>query len=280
VNDLDRDLEMPPYDNKSKSSYSREYKNYKEEERIEREETRYEKLCQKMASIFNLKADEGIQKKLSPPLRLLGWNITPGMVLSAAVGIGFLSFMSWGLLFALNIGLGILLEPAAQQAEQSSGLPMVIPFSIMVMSLAVPIAASVYTFYKPIYAAKNKVIRSSGEMILTVLYMVIYMRSSPNLEGAIRFSALNLEGPISKDLKGILWDVEVGKYSRIEESLEDYTKAWKDYNDDFLESLQLLKASVNESNKERRERLLQDAIDRILSTLCCRAFSTGSCKRS
>ncbi len=238
---------MPPYDEGSRKGYSREYKNYKEDEEVERSKTRYEKLCITMASYLNLKAEEDAQQKLSPPLRLLGWDITPGMVLSASVGVGLTSFAAWFMLFAVNMALG-----------------NIIPLSMMIISAVVPIGAGVYTFYKPIYAAKNKVIQSSGEMILSILYMVIYMRSSPNIEGAIRFAALNLEGPISKDLKGVLWDVEVGNYARIDQALEEYTRAWKNYNDDYLESLQLLRAATNEPNKDRREKLLQDSIDRIL----------------
>ncbi|MFB6147450.1 MAG: hypothetical protein ABEJ66_01060, partial [Candidatus Nanohaloarchaea archaeon] len=84
------------------------------------------------------------------------------------------------------------------------------------------------------------------------------------LEGAVRFAALNLEGPISKDLKGVLWQLEVGEKNRIEDALEDYTRRWKGYNDDFLESLQLLEAAMNEPDDSRRGDLLQDAIDRIL----------------
>lgn len=252
VNDLNKDVKMPPYDNTSKKSYSREYQKYQEEEELERQKSQYERLCIKMGDLLNLKAGETTQKKLTQPLRLLGWDITPGMVLSAAIGIGFFSFIAWFAFFAVNMGLGSVL-----------GSPP-IPISIMFILAIIPLAAGGYTYYKPIYAAQNKVIESSGEMILAVLYMVIYMRSSPNIEGALRFAALNLEGPISKDLKGILWDVEVGRFNRIADSLGNYTKKWKGYNDDFLESLQLLKAAVNEPNSNRRETLLQDSIDRML----------------
>lgn len=252
VNNLNKDVEMPPYDNSSKRGYSREYQKYKEEEELESQRTSYEKLCLKMGGLLNLSAGESTQKKLSPPLRLLGWDITPGMVLSASVGIGFFSFMTWFMVFMANYGLGMVLNSQP------------IPMSIMFILLIIPLGAAVYTYYKPVYAAKDKVIKSSGEMILAILYMVIYMRSSPNIEGAIRFAALNLEGPISKDLKGVLWNVEVGKFNRIDESLSDYTTRWKGYNDDFLESLQLLKAAVNEPNSNRREDLLEDSIDRIL----------------
>lgn len=247
IDNLDKGVEQPPYNTSSKRGYSREYKEYKEEEIKERENTRYERLCLKMGSLLHLSAGEKTRNKLTPPLRLLGWDITSGMVLSAAVGVGFLSFVTWFMLFIVNMILG---SP--------------IPGSIMLLLLSVPLTAGFYTYYKPVYAAKNKVIKSSGEMILAILYMVVYMRSSPNLEGAVRFAALNLQGPIAKDLRGVLWDVEVGNYNRIEQALEQYTRRWKDYNDDFLESLQLLQAAMNDPNKDRRETLLQDSIDRIL----------------
>ncbi|MFB6292539.1 MAG: hypothetical protein ABEI58_04060 [Candidatus Nanohaloarchaea archaeon] len=248
VDRLNQDVKLPPYDTESTGrGYSREYQQYKEEEVHEQERTRYERLCIKSGSVLSLKAGEGTHEKLTPPLKLLDWDITPGMVLSATVLLGFGSFMAWFFLFLMNMLLGSIM-----------------PNSLMFLLVSVPIAATAYTYYKPVYAAKNKVIRSSGEMILSILYMVVYMRSSPNLEGAVRFAALNLNGPIAKDLKGVLWDVEVGNHNNIQDSLEDYTQRWKHYNDDFLESLQLLKAAMNEPNDGRREDLLQDAIDRIL----------------
>ncbi|PSH00082.1 MAG: hypothetical protein BRC28_01590 [Nanohaloarchaea archaeon SW_4_43_9] len=247
VDDLNKGMELPPYNTGSERGYSREYKEYKKEEKEDQRLSRYERLCIKFSEILDIRAGERTQEKLSPPLSLLKWDVTPGMVLSAAVGVSFSMFALWAVLFLVNMLLGPL-----------------IPISIMVIAGLIAVGSGAYIYYKPVYDAKNKVIKSSGEMILSILYMVIYMRSSPNLEGAIRFAGLNLEGPISKDLKGILWDVEVGKFNNIEKSLENYTRAWKNYNDDFLESLQLLKAAVNEPNKERRESLLQDSIDRIL----------------
>ncbi len=247
VDNLERDVEQPPYNTSSRQGYSKEYQEYREEEVREREKTFYEKLCIKSGSILSISAGETTRDKLTPSLRLLDWDVTPGMVLSAAVFTGFVSFTLWFLLFGLNVLLGYLL-----------------PNSLMLLLLSIPLTAGVYTYYKPIYAAKNKVIRSSGEMILAILYMVVYMRSSPNLEGAVRFAALNLEGPISKDLKGVLWKVEIGNFNRIEDALNDYTRNWKGFNDDFLESLQLLQAAMNDPDSDRREQLLQDAIDRIL----------------
>jgi len=247
VGDLDRDIQRTDQNFKpSNQGYSRRYKQYKQEEEDAKEQTQYERICYNMASLFSLEADESIQNQLNPSLKLLGWSLTPGQVLSGAVGVGVLSFLAWGVLFTLNMVLGI------------------IPISLMMISLIAPIGAGVYMFYKPKFAAQNKVIESSGEMILAVLYMVVYMRSSPNLEGAVRFAALNLQGPVSNDLKEVLWNIEVGKFNTIERSLENYTEKWKDFNKDFLESLNLIQAAMNESNDRRRETMLQDSIDNIL----------------
>jgi len=255
LDEIDKDIEMPPYDNDSnRKNYSRRYKEYKQEEAHSRERSAYEKLCYQMASILGLKAGNSVKSKLNPAINLLGWEITPGMVLSASVGVFIIGFFSWISFLILNYSL-------ASAFGISGGI---IPLSLMLIIGIIPVGTAVYTFYKPVYAAKNKVIESSGEMILAILYMVVYMRSSPNLEGAVRFAALNLDGPISDDLKEVLWTLEVGEFKRIDNALENYTERWKDYNKDFLESLNLLRAATNQPNADRQEKLLQDAIDNIL----------------
>lgn len=248
VNDLNKDVKLPPYDNDTQRGYSREYKDYKEEEIREQKLSRYERFCRKAGSLFNIKAGDYSVNKLAPPLRLLGWEISPGMVISASVLVGLSSLMAWSGLIVFNMFTGLL------------------PMEMLFLMVVFPISAAVYTYLKPTFDAKAKVINSSGEMILSILYMVVYMRSSPNLEGAIRFAALNLKGDISDDLKQVLWNVEVGNYSNVGESLEDYTQVWKNYNDDYLQSLQMLEAAMQESNGDRREKMLQDSIDNILDS--------------
>ena len=265
IGNIDQDIERPPYNNDSNKgrNYSRSYKEYREAEEHRQEQTRYEKLCYKSSSLLNLKAGESTREKLSPSLKLLGWDITPGMVLSAAVMVGFIGISLWSLIAGADILLASEVPvEGGEQGETKLSYPF--PLSLLFILMIVPIAAAFYTYYKPIYAAKNKVVKSSGEMILSILYMVVYMRSSPNLEGAVRFAALNLDGPISDDLKGVLWKVEVGNYNTVSESLERYTRSWKDYNDDFLQSLDLIRAAMQEPNPQRRESVLQDSIDNIL----------------
>ena len=248
LDDLNRDIKRPPYDTERKNSlYSRRYQRYKEDEKTDEEETRYERYCRWSANIYQLSSGGKTRQKLNPPLKLLDWEITPGMILSATVMTGVISFFTWSILTMINVLLG---AP--------------IPMSLMFILMAIPVIATGYTYMVPVYQAKNKVIQSSGEIILSVLYMIVYLRKNPNLEGAVRFAALNLEGPISKDLKGILWDIEVGKYNSIEIALNDYMERWKEYNEDFLQSLNLITASMSERDPNRREELLQQSIDTIL----------------
>ncbi|WEL20008.1 type II secretion system F family protein [Candidatus Nanohalococcus occultus] len=259
VNNLNRDIELPPYDNDTQRGYSRDYKKYKKEEVQEQGLSRYERLCQKAGSLFNIRAGESSMKRLGPPLRLLGWEVSPGMVLSASTLVGFITFMMWMVLIGLNFLTGTTVS-----TPDGTTVQYLLPMEMLFLLIIFPISATAYTYLKPVYDAKEKMITSSGEMILSILYMVVYMRSSPNIEGAVRFAALNLNGEIASDLKRVLWNVEVGNYSRVSKSLEEYTKVWKDYNDDYLQSLQMLEAAMRESNTERRKDMLQDSIDNIL----------------
>lgn len=247
LNKLDKDIERPPYNNSSGNTYSKRYQKYKEAEEHAREKNRYEKYCQKSASLLNLSGGDKTHDKLTPPIKLLDWQVTPGMVMSAAVMTGFIAFIGFFLLFTINALLGFF-----------------IPNSIMMFLMLFVFGAAYYIYQYPVFQAKNKVINSSGEIILAILYMVVFLRKTPNLEGAVRFAATNLDGPIAKDLKLILWNLEIGEYNHIDEAIEEYMRRWKRYNDDFLESLNIIKSSMNEPNPERREEMLESAIQTIL----------------
>jgi len=121
-----------------------------------------------------------------------------------------------------------------------------------------------YYFYNyPMAKAKSMSVKMSADTVLAVLYMVIYMRSSPNLEGAIRFAAQNMKGPLSWDLKKLLWDIEVGTYPSADAALVNYIYKWKDKNKDFAEALHLLRGISVEP--ARRDIIFNETIDVILT---------------
>jgi hypothetical protein len=106
--------------------------------------------------------------------------------------------------------------------------------------------------------------KASTEIILAVLYIVIYMKTVSNLESAIRFAAENLEGPLSVDLKKILWDVQTKKFADVQEALNTYLQQWKKYNEAFVDSIYLIETSLVQTSEDRRIGMLEQALKRIL----------------
>jgi Flp pilus assembly protein TadB len=120
-----------------------------------------------------------------------------------------------------------------------------------------------YFYNYPNARAKSMGIKMSSDSVLAILYMIIYMRSSPNLEGAIKFAAQNLEGPLAWDLRKLLWDIETGKYASADTAMIEYTFKWKNKNREFAEALNLLRGSSVEAS--RREIVYEETLNVILN---------------
>lgn len=219
---------------------SQEYQEYKKETAGSRESV-YESLCKKLA-FKEINPEDDTREKLENAIELLNWDITPGQAIFFA--------------FLVTIVLGLLAVPVFL-------LPL--PFLLKVTYLIVPVFAMYYLSNFPHYAAIKKVTRSSESLILSVLYMVVYMSSSPNLEGALNYAASNVSGAVSDDLNKVLWSVDVGKCSTVAEALDNYIDKWQPYNTDYVESIQLIESTRREGDPDRREKLYDQALDIILN---------------
>lgn len=102
------------------------------------------------------------------------------------------------------------------------------------------------------------------EMIMAVLYIVIYMKNISNLEAAVRFAAENLDGPLADDFAKLLWDVTVKKYDDITDALSHYLEQWRDYNEAFVDAIYLIETSLIQTAETRRLDMLDQALKRIL----------------
>ncbi|GAJ04390.1 unnamed protein product, partial [marine sediment metagenome] len=97
-----------------------------------------------------------------------------------------------------------------------------------------------------------------------ILYIVVYMRHTPNLERAIAFASDHLQYPLSLDFKKVFYNVEVGGFSTIKESLDNYLDTWRDYSPEFIESFHLIEGSLFEPDNTRRISTLEKALQVIL----------------
>jgi len=101
-------------------------------------------------------------------------------------------------------------------------------------------------------------------MVLCILYVVMFMRHTSNLEHAIKFAADHIGPPLSLDFKKILWDIETERFFSIKESLDHYLVDWREHNLAFVEAFHLIEGSLYESNEQRRLDLLEKSLEVIL----------------
>ena len=139
-----------------------------------------------------------------------------------------------------------------------------IPLMGILFISAAGVALSFYFLKYPVNQMKSYRIEASAQVVLAILYMVVSMRVTPNLEQALRFSAANITGPLAWDMRKLLWDIEMGKYYSASQAMTDYIAKWKAENEEFSEALRLIRDSRTHSS-EKAEIILDEALDVILS---------------
>ena len=193
-----------------------------------------------LAEKLNLRPSKDSFAAIDENIKAAYMSATPTGILSLAFVIFIFGVLLSAVSFAMGLGSGFV-------------------FTIIFLT-----AIAAYLAYdRPSYKARAVLAKMQSDSILAVLYMIIYMRSSPNLEGGLRFAAENLSGPLAWDLKKLMWSIEIGTYKNASQAIEAYIERWKNKSPEFAESLNLLRGSA--VNPERREQLFSETIDIILN---------------
>jgi len=234
--------------NVTRSNYSKAYMKFKQE--MAPELTRYERLCMSLGSIIKLKISEKDEKRIKKNLDIAHLDIEPWQALTLSV-VSFLGLFFLGLVISSAIAL-------------IKGGFSEFPFLFFVLM----VVSSVFLFYfvngYPARLASRWRLKVSSQMVPAILYIVVYMRHTPNLERAIAFASEHLQPPLSLDFKKVFYDVEVGRFSTIKESLDNYLETWRDYAPEFIESFHLIESSLFEPDEGRRVATLEKALQVIL----------------
>lgn len=234
-------LEALPEGKPEDSTYSAEYKIFRAVEAEDRLRSTYERLCNFSERTLKIALEGDMKAKFDSDIKFTGLKVTPSGAVSFAVLVT---------LFFLLIALILFLAP--------------IPAVFKILALITTIVAGFLFYTYPSNLANFMRIDSGNSIVMAVLYMTVYMKSTPNIEGALRFAANNITGKLSRDLKSILWAVESGKYNTVEEGLSNYLMQWREYNKEFVESVLLIREAMIEPSRSRREALYDKAIDVIL----------------
>ena len=209
--------------------------------------SRYERWVKILGSKIRVKISQKDDIKFRQQLVAAHVDLEPTEVVSFAVITSLLLFF-----------LGVLASIAIWFINES--FPAFFLFLILIVSMFL-----FYYFYSmPNRLAVKWRLRASSQMVPAVLYTVIYMKHTSNLERAISFVAQQIEPPLALDFKKVIWDVETGRFSNIKDSLDNYLEFWKDYNIEFVESFHLIESSLYEPDNSRRIQILERALRVIL----------------
>jgi hypothetical protein len=228
--------------NGAPGKHSREYEEFLESETKERKLGLYEKLCSVSEKVLPIPPPKDLTKKYEQAINFSHMKITPTGAFS---------------LMILVTALAVIVP-----------LVMASLFDVMAVStvlLIVVLGAAIfyYLYDYPLHFSTLFRIKASSEMVLAIVYMTISMRVSSNIENAIEFAAKNLTGALRQDLNQLLWDIYIRKYDSAAMGLETFIEKWKHENNEFAESLYLIKTATIES-QERRERVLDEAVSVML----------------
>src|SRR3989338_4209407 len=213
----------------------------------------YEKAC-KFAEFLSIGPDKKSLEKLKESIRVTHLDVKPVGVVSLGVLV---------LLFFIFLGLFSGFLTAIFNASTGSFIQKV-NFLIVALWLIVGVVSYVYVSNYPNYSANKWRLKAGNQMVLCILYVMMYMRHTSNLENAVRFAAEHVRPPLSLDLRKVLWDVETGKVSTINGALDMYLKEWQEFSPEFVESFHLISASLLESSEDRRGALLEKSLGVIL----------------
>ncbi|MBS3073309.1 hypothetical protein J4465_00745 [Candidatus Pacearchaeota archaeon] len=231
-------------------NYSQEYQKFREEALSNL--SGYEKWCKSIGKSFTVKLSAKDEEKLNKQIQGARLEVTPGEVAGFATFILLLGFF----LSAL-ICTGIFLLGETQSIDT-------FPFLLFIMLVIISVFIYYYVNSLPQRMEQRWRLKASSQMVPAILYLVVYMRHTSNLERAIKFASEYLQPPLSLDLKKIFWNVQTGKFTTIKDSLDDYLESWREYSLEFVEAFHMIESSLYEPSEERRIAILEKALEIIL----------------
>jgi hypothetical protein len=220
---------------------SREYSQFKEEA-MSKQLGFYEKACNWAEKTIKIKPDEKKAAEIKESIDIVHLNITP-------TGVTSLSIIAPLAVFVFGSFISFLFLQS-----------FFFVFFFLVLGIAImkPMANM------PLSMANAWRLKASNQMVLSIFYVVTYMRHTSNLENAVNFAAEHLAPPLSLDLKKVVWNMQTGKFDSVKESLDAYLETWRKWNLEFIESFHLIEGSLYEGDEDRRVSVLDKSLQVIL----------------
>src|SRR3989344_35998 len=200
---------------------TKEFKEFQEEYFAAGEpKTLFEKACRFSGRVLKVGIKKEDEEKLNQILYYTGLVIRPAEVIS----FGIFAFMLFLIL--------------------SAALFFTFGFIYALVSVIVGVIALFGIQKYPEYLQRVSTVETLNSMPLAITYMVIYLRTSATLEGAVRFTAAHLTGTLGRDLRKLVWDLENGAYLSMDQALAEYAAKWQSTNQNFATAIELIRNSM------------------------------------
>jgi len=238
-------------------NYSKAYVKFKQE--MAPEISRYERFCKSLGRIIRLKASEKDRLKIQKQLDIAHLDLEPWQPLTLSI-VSLLSVFFLGLLISVAIAVIVTSEGIFTIGAFLGNFPLLFFFLTIVFAFFLFYFVNGY----PARLANKWRLKASSQMVPSILYIVVYMRHTPNLEKAIAFASEHLQYPLALDFKKVFYDVQVGRFSSIKESLDNYLETWRGYSIEFIEAFHLIESSLFEPDNSRRILTLEKSLKVVL----------------
>ncbi|OGI12735.1 hypothetical protein A3K64_00650, partial [Candidatus Micrarchaeota archaeon RBG_16_36_9] len=229
-------------------NFSQSYTKFKEE--MAPELTKYERWCRSLGNIIKLKVSKKDEEKFKKLLSIAHLELEPWQPVTLSIMV-FISIFLIGLFVSIAVAL-------------VKGSLDNFPFFFFLLIIVFAMFLFYFVNGYPARLANKWRLKASSQMVPAILYIVVYMRHTPNLEKAISFASQHLQYPLALDFKKVFYNVEIGKFSTIKESLDNYLDNWRDYSIEFIEAFHLIESSLFEPDNAKRIITLEKSLQVVL----------------
>jgi len=224
----------------------------------------FEKICKRVVKKFSwiIGNEKEFKKKINGKVsqEFLDSLIFTGMNLEPYEVILF-SYIGAIFAFIAALALDILILFFYHFSISSSYFAIIL---MLLITLLFPLLMLQFISEYPKSKAKQMKIHSLGDIPEVLSYIVMYLKLIPNLENAFRFAAIESETSLGKDLRKLLWDLEIRIHKSIDDAITYFANLWGKWSEYFKRSLHLIRSSVHEKDEGERNATLDRSIDVVL----------------
>ncbi len=225
----------------------------------------FEKLCRFSAKhflwaagdveSFKNRAENAVSSQFINSLKFTGLDVEPYEVILA-------SYAGAAIAFLISIAIDVIIFYFHAFSIESIGI---LTLMLMVIAtMAFPLAALQFLSEYPKTKAEYMKIHSLGDIPEVLSYIVMYLKLVPNMEDGIRFAARESNTSLGKDLKKLVWDVEVRVYRSMDDAITSFANLWGEWSDYFKRAIHLIRSAVDEKSKSERNVTLDRALDIVM----------------